>query len=237
MVLACVGKSHTSHPITCGVGVRLAATTASLLLVNSPWSEAINWKGLSFDNTGEHRKWAERSRLALCQMVELWNSVCLSFRHKTFLGQLVTRLPDMVIALGNGDIYILTSKDVWSELKKDLESSALVPILLLALVGLQLHSLHWYCLLLLKLTCSPFAFADSAFSFLILGILQEFSLQQLDCLLDDRVNILAFSIFNQSHSFFQEFAQSLNQSWQENCDHIPFTGPAVSFFFLFQKKV
>ncbi|KAF2983295.1 hypothetical protein EK904_008792, partial [Melospiza melodia maxima] len=54
----------------------------------------------------------------------------------------------------------------------------------------------------------------------------EFSLQRLDTLLDDRVNILGFSIFNQSHAFFQEFVQSLNQSWQENCDHAPFTGPA-----------
>lgn len=59
-------------------------------------------------------------------------------------------------------------------------------------------------------------------------VLQEFSLQRMDSLVDDRVNILGFSIFNQSHAFFQEFAQSLNQSWQENCDHVPFTGPAVS---------
>ncbi|KAJ6653970.1 hypothetical protein lerEdw1_007602, partial [Lerista edwardsae] len=54
----------------------------------------------------------------------------------------------------------------------------------------------------------------------------EFSLQRLHSLLDDRVNILGFSIFNQSHAFYQEFSESLNQSWQENCDHIPFTGPA-----------
>ncbi|XP_074177420.1 glutamate receptor ionotropic, kainate 4 isoform X3 [Rhinolophus sinicus] len=54
----------------------------------------------------------------------------------------------------------------------------------------------------------------------------EFSLQRMDSLVDDRVNILGFSIFNQSHAFFQEFAQSLNQSWQENCDHVPFPGPA-----------
>ncbi|XP_041269745.1 glutamate receptor ionotropic, kainate 4 [Onychostruthus taczanowskii] len=61
----------------------------------------------------------------------------------------------------------------------------------------------------------------------------EFSLQRLDSLLDDRVNILGFSIFNQSHAFFQEFVQSLNQSWQENCDHAPFTGPALSSALLF----
>ncbi|XP_053125801.1 glutamate receptor ionotropic, kainate 4 isoform X2 [Hemicordylus capensis] len=61
----------------------------------------------------------------------------------------------------------------------------------------------------------------------------EFSLQRLDSLPDDRVNIMGFSIFNQSHAFFQEFAQSLNQSWQENCDHIPFTGPALSSALLF----
>lgn len=59
---------------------------------------------------------------------------------------------------------------------------------------------------------------------------QEFSLQRMDSFVDDRVNILGFSIFNQSHAFFQEFSQSLNQSWQENCDHVPFTGPAVSAF-------
>lgn len=61
----------------------------------------------------------------------------------------------------------------------------------------------------------------------------EFSLQRLDSQLDDRVNILGFSIFNQSHAFFQEFVQSLNQSWQENCDHAPFTGPALSSALLF----
>ncbi|XP_036077639.1 glutamate receptor ionotropic, kainate 4 isoform X3 [Rousettus aegyptiacus] len=61
----------------------------------------------------------------------------------------------------------------------------------------------------------------------------EFSLQQMDSLVDDRVNILGFSIFNQSHVFFQEFAQSLNQSWQENCDHVPFPGPALSSALLF----
>ncbi|XP_003796852.1 glutamate receptor ionotropic, kainate 4 [Otolemur garnettii] len=61
----------------------------------------------------------------------------------------------------------------------------------------------------------------------------EFSLQRMDSLMDDRVNILGFSIFNQSHAFFQEFAQSLNQSWQENCDHVPFTGPALSSALLF----
>ncbi|XP_048199970.1 glutamate receptor ionotropic, kainate 4 [Perognathus longimembris pacificus] len=61
----------------------------------------------------------------------------------------------------------------------------------------------------------------------------EFSLQRMDSLVDDRVNILGFSIFNQSHAFFQEFAQSLNQSWQENCDHVPFTGPALSAALLF----
>uniref|UniRef100_A0A8D2Q188 Glutamate receptor n=1 Tax=Varanus komodoensis TaxID=61221 RepID=A0A8D2Q188_VARKO len=61
----------------------------------------------------------------------------------------------------------------------------------------------------------------------------EFSLQRLDSRLDDRVNIMGFSIFNQSHTFFQEFAESLNQSWLENCDHIPFTGPALSSALLF----
>ncbi|XP_077695940.1 glutamate receptor ionotropic, kainate 4 isoform X4 [Eretmochelys imbricata] len=61
----------------------------------------------------------------------------------------------------------------------------------------------------------------------------EFSLQQLDTFLDDRVNIVGFSTFNQLHAFFQEFVQSLNQSWQENCDHAPFTGPALSSALLF----
>ncbi|XP_057409849.1 glutamate receptor ionotropic, kainate 4 isoform X2 [Balaenoptera acutorostrata] len=64
-------------------------------------------------------------------------------------------------------------------------------------------------------------------------LLKEFSLQRMDSLVDDRVNILGFSIFNQSHAFFQEFARSLNQSWQENCDHVPFTGPALSSALLF----
>ncbi|XP_036132337.1 glutamate receptor ionotropic, kainate 4 [Molossus molossus] len=61
----------------------------------------------------------------------------------------------------------------------------------------------------------------------------EFSLQRMDGLVDDRVNILGFSIFNQSHAFFHEFARSLSQSWQENCDHVPFPGPALSSALLF----
>ncbi|XP_044145443.1 glutamate receptor ionotropic, kainate 4 [Bufo gargarizans] len=61
----------------------------------------------------------------------------------------------------------------------------------------------------------------------------EFSLQRIDSPLDDRVNILSFSMFNQSHAYFQEFAQILQQSWEENCDHSPFTGPALSAALLF----
>ncbi|XP_005988151.1 glutamate receptor ionotropic, kainate 4 isoform X1 [Latimeria chalumnae] len=61
----------------------------------------------------------------------------------------------------------------------------------------------------------------------------EFPLLQLDHLEDDRVNILGFSIFNLSHPFFQEFGDSLNRSWQENCDHAPYYGPALSSALLF----
>lgn len=83
-------------------------------------------------------------------------------------------------------------------------------------------------------TCAPWCSFLSASILTVLSVFlivpssQEFSLQRMDSLVDDRVNILGFSIFNQSHAFFQEFSQSLNQSWQENCDHVPFTGPAVS---------
>ncbi|KAI4537703.1 hypothetical protein MG293_012566 [Ovis ammon polii] len=76
--------------------------------------------------------------------------------------------------------------------------------------------------------------SESSLNLELTGFTQlEFSLQRMDSLVDDRVNILGFSIFNQSHAFFQEFAQSLNQSWQENCDHVPFTGPALSSALLF----
>lgn len=44
---------------------------------------------------------------------------------------------------------------------------------------------------------------------------------------DQRVNIVGFSVFNKTHPFFQEFVQSLNRSWQENCDHAPFAGTPV----------
>ncbi|KAE8592284.1 hypothetical protein XENTR_v10018713 [Xenopus tropicalis] len=61
----------------------------------------------------------------------------------------------------------------------------------------------------------------------------EFVLQRFESPLDDRVNILGFSMFNQSHSYFKEFAHTLQQSWEENCDHSPFTGPALSAALLF----
>ncbi|XP_075460241.1 glutamate receptor ionotropic, kainate 4 isoform X2 [Ascaphus truei] len=61
----------------------------------------------------------------------------------------------------------------------------------------------------------------------------EFSLQPFESLLDERVNILGFSLFNQSHSYFQEFVQTLQRYWEENCDHAPFTGPALSSALLF----
>lgn len=46
--------------------------------------------------------------------------------------------------------------------------------------------------------------------------------------MDQRVNIVGFSVFNKTHPFFQDFVLSLNRSWQENCDHAPFTGTPVS---------
>lgn len=45
---------------------------------------------------------------------------------------------------------------------------------------------------------------------------------------DQRVNIVGFSVFNDTHPFFQDFVLSLNRSWQENCDHAPFAGTPVS---------
>ncbi|KAM4704300.1 glutamate receptor ionotropic, kainate 4 isoform 2-T2 [Rhinophrynus dorsalis] len=61
----------------------------------------------------------------------------------------------------------------------------------------------------------------------------EFSLQRFNNPLDERVNIMAFSMFNQSHSYYHEFVHTLQQSWEENCDHSPFTGPALSAALLF----
>ncbi|XP_063292370.1 glutamate receptor ionotropic, kainate 4 [Pelobates fuscus] len=61
----------------------------------------------------------------------------------------------------------------------------------------------------------------------------EFSLQRFDSQLDERANVLGFSMFNQSHSYFQEFVHTLQHSWEENCDHSPFTGPALSAGLLF----
>lgn len=56
---------------------------------------------------------------------------------------------------------------------------------------------------------------------------QEFTLLKLDDVADQRVNIVGFSVFNETHPFFQDFALSLNRSWQENCDHAPFAGTPV----------
>uniref|UniRef100_A0A4W5MAJ3 Glutamate receptor n=1 Tax=Hucho hucho TaxID=62062 RepID=A0A4W5MAJ3_9TELE len=57
----------------------------------------------------------------------------------------------------------------------------------------------------------------------------EFSLLQLDDILVERwVNILGFSVLNHSHPYFPDLLLSLNRSWQENCDHAPFTGVSLS---------
>ncbi|XP_032364718.1 glutamate receptor ionotropic, kainate 4 [Etheostoma spectabile] len=61
----------------------------------------------------------------------------------------------------------------------------------------------------------------------------EFSLLQLDDVVDQRVNIVGFSVFNKTHPFFQDFVLSLNRSWQENCDHAPFAGTPLSSALLF----
>uniref|UniRef100_A0A3Q1I8V2 Glutamate receptor n=1 Tax=Anabas testudineus TaxID=64144 RepID=A0A3Q1I8V2_ANATE len=61
----------------------------------------------------------------------------------------------------------------------------------------------------------------------------EFSLLRLDDVVDQRVNIVGFSVFNKTHPFFQDFVLSLNRSWQENCDHAPFTGTPLSSALLF----
>ncbi|XP_040042865.1 glutamate receptor ionotropic, kainate 4 isoform X1 [Gasterosteus aculeatus] len=61
----------------------------------------------------------------------------------------------------------------------------------------------------------------------------EFSLLRLDDVVDHRVNIVGFSVFNKTHPFFQDFTLSLNRSWQENCDHAPFAGTPLSSALLF----
>uniref|UniRef100_A0A671WNA0 Glutamate receptor n=1 Tax=Sparus aurata TaxID=8175 RepID=A0A671WNA0_SPAAU len=61
----------------------------------------------------------------------------------------------------------------------------------------------------------------------------EFSLLRLDDVVDQRVNIIGFSVFNKTHPFFQDFVLSLNRSWQENCDHAPFAGTPLSSALLF----
>ncbi|KAK5929328.1 hypothetical protein CgunFtcFv8_010567 [Champsocephalus gunnari] len=61
----------------------------------------------------------------------------------------------------------------------------------------------------------------------------EFSLLRLDDVVEQQVNIVGFSVFNQTHPFFQDFVLSLNRSWQENCDHAPFAGTPLSSALLF----
>ncbi|XP_061136690.1 glutamate receptor ionotropic, kainate 4 [Syngnathus typhle] len=61
----------------------------------------------------------------------------------------------------------------------------------------------------------------------------EFSMLRLDDVVDERVNIMGFSVFNQTHPFFEDFALSLNRSWQENCEHAPFAGIPLSSALLF----
>ncbi|XP_040929475.1 glutamate receptor ionotropic, kainate 4 isoform X3 [Betta splendens] len=73
--------------------------------------------------------------------------------------------------------------------------------------------------------------ANATMSHIILE--REFSLLRLDDVVDQRVNIVGFSVFNKTHPFFQDFVLSLNRSWQENCDHAPFAGTPLSSALLF----
>ncbi|XP_061638670.1 glutamate receptor ionotropic, kainate 4 [Phyllopteryx taeniolatus] len=61
----------------------------------------------------------------------------------------------------------------------------------------------------------------------------EFSMLRLEDVGDQRVNIVGFSVFNQTHPFFEDFVLSLNRSWQENCEHAPFPGTPLSSALLF----
>ncbi|XP_067364772.1 glutamate receptor ionotropic, kainate 4 isoform X2 [Channa argus] len=73
--------------------------------------------------------------------------------------------------------------------------------------------------------------ANATMSHIVLE--REFSLLRLDDVVDQRVNIVGFSVFNKTHPFFQDFVLSLNRSWQENCDHAPFAGTPLSSALLF----
>ncbi|XP_045929740.1 glutamate receptor ionotropic, kainate 4 isoform X3 [Micropterus dolomieu] len=73
--------------------------------------------------------------------------------------------------------------------------------------------------------------ANATMSHIILE--REFTLLRLDDVVDQRVNIVGFSVFNKTHPFFQDFVLSLNRSWQENCDHAPFAGTPLSSALLF----
>ncbi|XP_061537745.1 glutamate receptor ionotropic, kainate 4 [Phycodurus eques] len=61
----------------------------------------------------------------------------------------------------------------------------------------------------------------------------EFSMLRLEDVGEQRVNIVGFSVFNQTHPFFEDFVLSLNRSWQENCEHAPFPGTPLSSALLF----
>ncbi|KAM7413305.1 hypothetical protein PAMA_020610 [Pampus argenteus] len=79
----------------------------------------------------------------------------------------------------------------------------------------------------------PLLFLLSISSCPLSAVPQEFSLLRLDDVVDQRVNIVGFSVFNKTHPFFQDFVLSLNRSWQENCDHAPFAGTPLSSALLF----
>ncbi|KAL0994606.1 hypothetical protein UPYG_G00124760 [Umbra pygmaea] len=62
----------------------------------------------------------------------------------------------------------------------------------------------------------------------------EFSMLQLDDIqVEHYVNILGFSVLNHGHPYFSQLLLSLNRSWQENCDHAPFTGVPLSSALLY----
>ncbi|XP_071252850.1 glutamate receptor ionotropic, kainate 5-like isoform X2 [Salvelinus alpinus] len=60
----------------------------------------------------------------------------------------------------------------------------------------------------------------------------DFPLLRLDDIVDDQSNIIGFSMFNTTHSFYLEFIRSLNLSWREGCDLI-YPGPALSSALMF----
>ncbi|XP_043936952.1 glutamate receptor ionotropic, kainate 4 [Protopterus annectens] len=162
--------------------------------------------------------------LAVASILKFFNNTtaCLICAKAECLLNLEKLLRNFLISKDSLSIRMLDDSRDPTPLLKEIRDDKTSTIIVHANVSMSSTILH---------TAAELGMASAYYTYIFTNL--EFSTLHFENLVDERVNILAFSLFNHSHAFFKEFAQILNTSWQENCDHIPYSGPALSSALLF----